>query len=125
MTTVIHGSRRRCLIRDELEFEQLLPGGAARKYVLAKRRPSKTKTPKEAARDKHIALGKFRSLEWKDNECAQAGDWLVAAAAELDLFELDKHGLPTAIAADHKAALDEFVEAEASGTRAPLTRRCD
>jgi hypothetical protein len=121
------------MLRDELELAGLLQerlatlkaervqakleGRKARKlltaadYIVAAGKPSKTKTPAQAARAKRAVLGKFRQLDWTPPQCARAGDWLVAAAMKLDCFDVDDRGLPI-IAPDHKAALDEFAEDE-------------
>jgi hypothetical protein len=82
-------------VRDELEFAGLL---GAKKYV-------------KAARNKHAALErlKFRRVDWTRAECAQVGDWLWDALAELSCFDEDEHGFPC-IRADHKAALDQLAE---------------
>src|SRR5262245_22299381 len=78
-------------VRDELEFAGLL---GAKKYV-------------KQARNRHAALGKFRRIDWSNAECAQVGDWLWDALAEMSCFDEDDRGLPC-IHADHKAALDQF-----------------
>jgi hypothetical protein len=82
-------------VRDELEFAGLL---GAKKYV-------------EAARNKHAALGrlKFRRVDWTRAECAQVGDWLWDAIAEMSCFDTDERGFPC-FHADHKAALDKLAE---------------
>ena len=80
-------------VRDELEFAGLL---GAKKYV-------------KAAPSKHAALGKFRRVDWTNAECAQVGDWLWDALAEMSCFDEDDRGLPC-IHADHKAALEQFAE---------------
>ena len=82
-------------VRDELEFAGLL---AAKKYV-------------KAARKKYAALArlKFRRVDWTNAECAQVGDWLWDALAEMPCFDTDEHGFPC-IHADHKAALDQLAE---------------
>jgi DNA-directed RNA polymerase len=94
------------MLRDELEFAGLF---IAKQYVLAKGRPSKAKSPSKAVRDKHVALGKFRRLEWGNAECARAGGWLLGATEQVDLFDLDDRGLPK-IADDHKAAINARIE---------------
>ncbi|OLB77896.1 MAG: hypothetical protein AUI16_05015 [Alphaproteobacteria bacterium 13_2_20CM_2_64_7] len=82
-------------VRDELEFAGLL---AAKRYV-------------KAARNKHAAIGrlKFRRIDWTRPECAQVGDWLWDALAEMTCFDVDERGFPC-IRADHKAAMDRFAE---------------
>jgi DNA-directed RNA polymerase len=80
-------------VRDELEFSHLF---IAKPYV-------------KAARNKHAALGKFRRVDWTNAECAQVGDWLWDALAEMSCFDEDDRGLPC-IHPDHKAALDQFAE---------------
>src|SRR5215831_3259022 len=82
-------------VRDELEFAGLL---GAKKYV-------------KAARNKHAALGqlKFRRVDWTRAECAQVGDWLLDAIAEMSCFDTDERGFPC-FHADHKAALDKLAE---------------
>src|SRR5262249_43954674 len=82
-------------VRDELEFAGLL---GAKEYV-------------KAARNKHAALGrlKFRRVDWTRAECAQVGDWLWDALAELSWFDEDEQDFPC-IRADHKAALDKLAE---------------
>jgi hypothetical protein len=82
-------------VRDELEFAGLL---AAKGYV-------------KAARNKHAAIGrlKFRRIDWTRPECAQVGDWLWDALAEMTCFDVDERGFPC-IRADHKAAMDKFAE---------------
>jgi hypothetical protein len=96
------------LLRDELEFAGLF---AAKKWVLAKGCPSKKKgiTPKQAAQAKHIALGKFRRVDWTNKECAQAGDWLIAITHLNDLFVEDGRG-GLEIASEVRVAFDEFAE---------------
>jgi hypothetical protein len=106
------------LFRDEMEFAGLF---GAQAWVLAKGRPSKKKgiAPKQAARAKHIALaragswgaepGKFRRVDWKNAECAQAGDWLIAITDLGDLFVKDERG-GLEIASEFRAAIDELVE---------------
>jgi hypothetical protein len=87
------------MLRDELEYAGLLQVG----YLgHGKRRV-------RAARNKHAVLGKFRSIDWDNTECARAGDWLVSATEVLDCFVLDKDGLPT-IAPDHMAEMDALTE---------------
>jgi DNA-dependent RNA polymerase len=87
------------MLRDELEYACLLQIG----YLgHGKKRVRK-------ARNKRAVLGKFRSIDWDDTECARAGDWLVSATEDLDCFTADKGGLPT-IAPDHKAAMDALLE---------------
>lgn len=81
-------------VRDELEFAGLL--AADKKRV-------------KASRNKHAALGKFRSVDWTDREHAQVGDWLWAALDEVSCFDKDEWGYPK-IADDHKAALDALAE---------------
>jgi len=82
-------------VRDELEFAGLL---GAKKYV-------------KAARNKHAALGrlKFRCVDWTRAECAQVGDWLWDALAEMSCFDSDERGFPR-FQTDHKAALDKLAE---------------
>jgi hypothetical protein len=82
-------------VRDELEFAGLL---GAKKYV-------------KAARNKHAALGrlKFRRVDWTRAECAQVGDWLWDAIAEMSCFDTDERGFPC-FHADHKAALEKLAE---------------
>lgn len=82
-------------VRDELEFAGLL---AAKRYV-------------KAARNKHAAIGKlkFRRVDWTRAECAQVGDWLWDALAEMSCFDKDERGYPK-LHADHKAAMDKFAE---------------
>jgi hypothetical protein len=82
-------------VRNELEFAGLL---GAKKYV-------------KAARNKHAALGrlKFRRVDWTRAECAQVGDWLWDAIAEMSCFDTDARGFPC-FHADHKAALDKLGE---------------
>src|SRR5262249_45194380 len=82
-------------VRDELEFANLL---GAQKYV-------------KAARNEHAALGrlKFRRVDWTRAECAQVGDWLWDALAEMSCFDTDERGFPC-FHTDHKAALDKLAE---------------
>ena len=82
-------------VRDELEFAGLL---AAKRYV-------------KAARNKHAALGrlKFRRVDWTRAECAQVGDWLWDALAQVSCFDTDERGFPC-FHADHKAAMDKLAE---------------
>src|SRR5262249_52859714 len=82
-------------VRDELEFAGLL---GAKKYV-------------KAARKKHAALGrlKFRRVDWTNAECAQVGDWVWDALAEMTCFDTDERGYPC-LHTDHKAALHKFAE---------------
>ena len=82
-------------VRNELEFAGLL---GAKKYV-------------KAARNKHAALGrlKFRRVNWTRAECAQVGDWLWDALAEMSCFDTDERGFPC-FHADHRAALDKLAE---------------
>src|SRR5262245_29542189 len=116
-------------VRDELEFAGLLgerwhtrrderaqaaaEGRKPRKIVTAADRviaagwPSKTKSPKEANRLKHIVLGKFRRIDWTNAECAQVGDWLWKCLDDMSCFDKDERGF-LCIHADHKAALDKF-----------------
>jgi hypothetical protein len=92
-------------LRDELEFAGLL---SAKKWVLAKGRTKKGISPDQAARGKHIALAKFRRIDWTNKECAQAGDWLMAATDVMDFFEVDAGALR--IAADLREAIDGLAE---------------
>jgi DNA-dependent RNA polymerase len=106
------------LLRDEMEFAGLF---GAQAWVLAKGRPSKKKgiTPKQAARAKHIALaragswgaepGKFRRVDWKNADCTQAGDWLIAITHLKDLLVEDGRG-GLELAPDVRAAFDELAE---------------
>jgi hypothetical protein len=82
-------------VRDELEFAGLL---AAKRYV-------------KAARNKQAALGrlKFRRVDWTRAECAQVGDWLWDALAQMSCFDADERGFPC-FHADHKAAMDKLAE---------------
>jgi DNA-directed RNA polymerase len=82
-------------VRDELEFTGLL---CAKRYVTA-------------ARNKHAALGrlKFRRVDWTRAECAQVGDWLWDALAEMSCFDKDERGFPC-FHADHKAAMGKLAE---------------
>jgi hypothetical protein len=94
------------MLRDELEFEGLFP---AKEYVLAAGRQAKGRDPAQATRAKYKALGKFRSIDWTNAECARAGDWLVSGTESCSCFDRDERGLPK-IADDHKAAIDALVE---------------
>jgi DNA-dependent RNA polymerase len=82
-------------VRDELDFAGLL---AAKRYV-------------KAARNKHAAIGrlKFRRIDWTRAECAQVGDWLWDALAQMTCFDADERGFP-GFHSDHKAALDKLAE---------------
>jgi DNA-directed RNA polymerase len=83
-------------VRDEIEFGGLL---AAKRWVKAG----------TTGADRQIRLGKFRRLDWTNAECAQVGDWLWDALAEMTCWDEDEHGFP-GIDADHKAALEEFAK---------------
>jgi hypothetical protein len=95
------------ILRDELEFAGLL---AAKKWVLAKGRPSQKEgiSAQDAAQAKHAALAKFRRIDWTNKECAQAGDWLIGVTDLKDLFVIDGDGIR--IVDELAAAIDELAE---------------
>jgi hypothetical protein len=81
-------------VRDELEFVGLLSEDA-KKYM-------------KAARNKRVAIGKFRRVDWTPPECAQVDEWLWRALMmQMNCFDVDERGYPK-VHDDHKATMDRL-----------------
>ena len=107
------------LFRDELEYAGL--GEGAREWVqpTPAEPPSKKKTPVRTGWARYERLeeavswrageGKFRTIEWSNAECAQAGDTLLHLALLHSMLEEDgKGGL--VLVGEIRAAYDELAE---------------